>query len=43
MTVGLILFALAIYAAQRGSYVICCVALLSMVVAFICVRLPRSW
>lgn len=35
MTVGLIMFALAIYAAQRGAYGITCLALVAMVVAFL--------
>jgi hypothetical protein len=35
MTVGLIMLALAIYAAQRGAYGIVCLALLAMVVAFL--------
>ena len=41
MTVGLFLFALAIYAAQHGAYGICCLALLAMLYAFLFVRLPR--
>jgi hypothetical protein len=41
MTVGLIMFALAIYAAQHGSYGIGCLALVAMLYAFGFVRLPR--
>ena len=35
MTVGLIMFALAIYAAQHGAYGIACLALLTMVMVFL--------
>jgi hypothetical protein len=41
MTVGLIMLALAVYAAQHGSYGICGMALLAMLYAFVFVRLPR--
>lgn len=41
MTVGLIMFGLAVYAAQHGSYGSCGLALLAMLYAFVFIRLPR--
>lgn len=41
MTVGLILIALAIYAAKQGAYGLCCLMLMAAVCAFNFVRLPR--
>jgi hypothetical protein len=42
MIVGLFLSAMAIYAAQRGEYGICCLALVAMLYACAFVRLPRE-
>jgi hypothetical protein len=43
MTVGLIMFMFAIYAAQHGSYWVSAIGLLAMVVALIAVRMPRGF
>jgi len=41
VTVGLILIAIAIYAAKQGEYGLCCLMLVAAVFAFNLVRLPR--
>ena len=43
MTVGLIMLAVAVYAAQHGDYGLCCLMLVAAVCAFRFVRLPPSW